>query len=96
VHLVDAKSDVSAIRNEVETPGYALLNLRSSYVWKKARFDIGIDNVFDRLYYDPLGGAYVGQGVTMPPMQIVGATPPWGTAVAGMGRSIYAGVNVQF
>ena len=96
VHLVDSKSDVSAIRNEIETPGYALLNLRSSYVWKKVRFDVGIDNVFDRLYYDPLGGAYVGQGVTMPPTQIVGATPPWGTAVAGMGRSIYAGVNVQF
>lgn len=95
-HLVDRKSDVSQIRNEVETPAYALLNLRSSYAWKKARLDFGIDNVFDRLYFHPLGGAYVGQGVTMPPTQTPGATPPWGTAVPGMGRSIYAGLNVKF
>jgi iron complex outermembrane receptor protein len=95
VHLVDAKSDVSEIRNEIETPGYALLNLRSSYAWKKVRLDVGIENVFDRLYYHPLGGAYVGQGITMPPMAVAGS-PTWGTAVPGMGRSIYAGVNVQF
>lgn len=96
VVLVDAKSDVSAIRNEVETPGYALLNLRGSYAWKQARLDFGIENVFDRLYFHPLGGAYVGQGVTMPPNQTFAGVPVWGTAVPGMGRSIYAGVNVQF
>lgn len=95
VHLVDAKSDVSDIRNEIETPGYALLNLRTSYAWKQVRLDLGIENVFDRLYYHPLGGAYVGQGITMPPMAVAGS-PTWGTAVPGMGRSIYAGVNVQF
>ncbi|MEN6585880.1 MAG: TonB-dependent receptor [Sulfuricella sp.] len=93
--FVDAKSDVSKIRNEVKTAGYSLLNLRSSYAWKKARFDVGIDNVFDRFYDYPLGGAYVGQGTTMPPMTTAG-TPPWGVAVPGMGRSIYAGVNVKF
>lgn len=95
VQLVDAKSDVSQIRNEIDTPGYALLNLRSSYAWKKARLDVGIENVFDRLYYSPLGGAYVGQGITMPPTPVAGS-PAWGTAVPGMGRSIYAGLNVQF
>jgi len=82
--------------NEIETPGYALLNLRSSYAWKKARLDVGIDNVFDRLYYYPLGGAYVGQGITMPPNQTYSGVPVWGTAVPGMGRSIYAGLNIQF
>jgi iron complex outermembrane receptor protein len=96
VHLVDAKTDVSAIRNEIETPAYALLNLRSSYAWKKARLDFGIENVFDKLYYHPLGGAYVGQGITMPPNQTLPGVPVWGTAVPGMGRSIYAGLNVQF
>jgi len=95
VQLVDAKTDVSRIRNEVETPGYSVLNLRSSYAWKKVRLDMGIENVFDRLYYTPLGGAYVGQGITMPPGAGAGR-PVWGTAVPGMGRSIYAGVNVQF
>ena len=96
VQMVDAKTDVSQIRNEVETPGYSLLNLRSSYAWKKVRLDMGIENVFDRLYYYPLGGAYVGQGITMPPNQTLPGVPAWGTAVPGMGRTIYAGVNVQF
>jgi iron complex outermembrane receptor protein len=95
VLLVDAKSDVSQIRNEIATPGYSLLNLRSSYAWKTVRLDVGIENVFDRLYYTPLGGAYVGQGITMPPGPGTGR-PAWGTAVPGMGRSIYAGLNVQF
>lgn len=93
--FVDDKSDVSAIRNEIKTPGYALLNLRSSYTWKQVRFDVGIDNLFDKLYYHPLSGAYVGQGVTMPPSASAG-TPPWGVAIPGMGRSIYAGMNVKF
>ena len=96
VHLVDAKTDVSDIRNEIETPGYALLNLRSSYAWKTARLDFGIENVFDKLYYYPLGGAYVGQGITMPPNQTLAGVPAWGTAVPGMGRSLYVGLNVQF
>lgn len=93
--FVDGKSDIAQIRNEIKTPGYALFNLRSSYTWKQARFDVGIDNVFDRLYYHPLGGAYVGQGTTMPPVVVAGS-PRWGTAVPGMGRSLYAGVNVKF
>ena len=92
VQLVDAKDDVSQIRNELKTAGYGLLNLRSSYTWKQARFDVGIENVFDRLYDLPLGGAYVGQGTTMPPT----GGWPYGYAVPGMGRSIYAGVNVKF
>lgn len=93
--FVDDKSDISQIRNEIKTPGYALLNLRSSYTWKQMRFDVGIDNLFDKLYYYPLSGAYVGQGITMPPGTGVGY-PSWGTAVPGMGRSIYAGVNYKF
>jgi len=90
--LVSAKTDVSAVRNELKTAGYSLLNLRSSHTWKTVRLDIGVDNLFDKLYADPLGGAYVGQGTTMPP---VGGAP-YGTAVPGMGRSIYAGLNVKF
>ena len=39
----------------------------------------------------PLGGAYTGQGTTMS----IGAVP-WGVAVPGPGRSLYAGLNVPF
>lgn len=92
VVLVDAKDEISQIRNELKTAGYGLLNLRSSYAWKQARFDVGVENVFNKLYNYPLGGAYVGQGTTMPPT----GGAPYGIAVPGMGRSIYAGVNVKF
>ena len=92
VELVDAKTQVSQVRNEMRTGGYGLLNLRSSYDWKKFRFDVGIENALDRFYNDPLGGAYVGQGATMPSTNGV----PYGIPVPGMGRSIYAGATLKF
>lgn len=96
--LVEGKKDVSQIRNEVQTSGYGLLNLRSSYTWKQVRFDLGVENVFDKLYFNPLGGAYVGQGITMPPGAATTANgfPAHGVAVPGMGRSIFAGINIKF
>jgi iron complex outermembrane receptor protein len=91
--LVDRKDDVSAVRNEIETPGYGLINLRASRAWKRVRLDFGVENLFDKLYFLPTGGAYTGQGTTM---SIIAVNPQWGTAVPGMGRSIYAGVTVNF
>ena len=91
--VVDNKSNVSETRNELETSGYALLHLRSSYEWKDIRIDVGVENVFDRLYDHPLGGAYLGEGQTMN----TGPTGvAWGTSAPGMGRSVYAGFNYQF
>lgn len=89
--LVAGKHDVSRTRNEVETAGYGLLNLRSSYEWKNLRLDLGLENVFDKQYSLPLGGAYIGQGTTM---SISG--PAYGVTVPGMGRSLYAGINIKF
>jgi iron complex outermembrane receptor protein len=80
--MVAAKDKVSEVRNEMRTPGYGLVNLRTSYTWKRGRIDFGIDNLFDRFYRLPLGGAYVGQGTTM---SINGV--PWGVAMPGTGRS---------
>lgn len=65
LQMVDRKSHVSQVRDEVQTSGYALLNLRSHYEWSKISVDVGIDNVFNKNYGLPLGGAYVGQGITM-------------------------------
>jgi iron complex outermembrane receptor protein len=86
-----AKDDVSDVRNEIKTAGYGLTNLRGSYTWKRVRFDLGVDNLFDKFYSLPLGGAYTGQGSTMMLNGI-----PWGIAVPGMGRSIYTGVTFKF
>ena len=85
------KDDVSDVRNEIEAASYALLHLRTSYTWRQVRVDAGVENLFDRRYALPLGGAYVGQGSTMGINSV-----PWGIAVAGPGRSLYAGVNYSF
>jgi iron complex outermembrane receptor protein len=89
--FVAAKDDVSAVRNEIATSGYSVFNVRSSYDWNEYRIDVGIENLADKYYELPLGGAYVGQGVTMS-----GNGVPYGIAVPGMGRSIYAGLSVEF
>ena len=88
--MVDAKNKVSDARNEIKTPGYSLVNLRASYSWKQARVDFGIENLFNKFYSLPLGGAYTGQGTTM------GLALPWNVSVPGMGHSLYAGVNYKF
>ncbi|WP_027457128.1 TonB-dependent receptor plug domain-containing protein [Dechloromonas agitata] len=91
---VAGKNDTSSVRNEVHTAGYSLTHLRTSYTWKNVRVDFGVENLFDRFYYLPLGGAYTGQGTTMSATGTY--SPAYGIAVPGMGRSIYAGVNVKF
>jgi len=93
--MVAAKTDVSEMRNEIRTPGYGLVNLRGSHAWKRVRIDFGIENLFDKFYYLPTGGTYTGQGTTMTNPALPNY-PQWGTAVPGMGRSIYAGLNVKF
>lgn len=96
---VTSKDNVSNARNEIKTPGYSLVNLRGSYSWNRVRLDFGVENLFGRMYYLPLGGAYVGQGATMamnPDPMIAPNAPAWGIAVPGMGRSIYVGINVKF
>lgn len=89
--LVGAKTDVSQVRNELKTGGYGLLNLRTSYELKKVRFDVGLENVLNKFYASPLGGAYVGQGPTMS-----GSAIPWGVPIPGMGRSFYVGLAFKF
>jgi iron complex outermembrane receptor protein len=95
--MVKSKTDVSDVRNEMHTPGYSLVNLRGSYSWKQVRIDFGVENLFDKLYYLPLGGAYIGQGTTMTIGTATTFTAPvWGTPVPGPGRSLYAGINYKF
>ena len=89
--LIDAKANVAQVRNELKTGGYALLNLRTGYDLRKVRFDAGVENVLNKFYAAPLGGAYVGQGPTMS-----GSAIPWGIPVPGKGRSLYIGMTVRF
>ncbi|MFZ3023814.1 TonB-dependent receptor [Pseudomonas sp.] len=88
---VQAKNNGSDVRNEIQTAGYTLFNLRASHSWKQVRVDFGIENLADKFYYLPTGGAYTAQGRTMSMNGI-----EWGVGVPGMGRSLYTGVNVAF
>jgi len=88
---VAGKTRLSDVRNEVPTAGHALLNLQGAWRHDAWRFELGVDNVFDRLYDQPLGGLYVAQGRTMGINAI-----PHGIAVPGAGRSIRAGVSRTF
>ena len=85
VILVDAKTAVSVVRNELKTSSYGLLNLHSSYELNQVRFDISVENLLNNFYADPMGGSYLGQ-----------RTATYGTSVPGMGRSVNASVTVKF
>ncbi len=81
---VARKEDISAVRNELKTGGYGLVNLKTGYQWGTVRLDAGIDNLLDKAYNHPLGGTYwIGD--------TSGKTP-----VPGMGRSAYVGMSVEF
>jgi iron complex outermembrane recepter protein len=91
--LVAAKDSVQAIRKENKTAGFSLVNFYTSYDWKRVRFDLGVENVFDKHYYDPLGGAYLGQGATMMSNAMA---PQQGVQVPGMGRSVNVGLTLFY
>lgn len=89
--FVAAKTNLNAVRNEIATGGYSLYNLRASYDDKKYRVNFGIENLLNKLYALPQGGAYLGQGNTMSMNGVA-----WGTGVAGMGRTLYVSANMKF
>ena len=88
---VRGKTSRSAVRNEIRTAGYGLLGASVAWASDDLRIDLGVDNLLDRFYQHPLGGAYVGQGATM---MLAGV--PAGIAVPGPGRSWRAGFRWSF
>ena len=80
---VTARDRVQAVRNELATPGYALINLRTGYQFRTLRVDVGLDNVADRRYILPLGGRYW-----------IGDTTG-ASGVPGIGRSLYLGLTAK-
>ena len=89
--LVASKTHVSQVRNEVPTAGYFVVNLRTGYEWKFIQVDGSIENLLNRFYSNPVGGAYVGQGPSMSTSGI-----PWGVAVPGPARSFNVALNLHF
>lgn len=86
VDLVDSKTAVAQAYAEPTTPGYALLNFRSSYQREHLRVDVGAENLLNKLYYHPLGGVDI---MASDAAKAVVRLP-------AIGRSVYVSLNVEF
>ncbi|KQT08468.1 MULTISPECIES: TonB-dependent receptor [Bradyrhizobium] len=93
LQLVGSKDQVSQVHNELTTPAYALLNLRTGYQWQHVRLDLGIDNLFNQNYHLPLGGADL---VDYKVDSMMGSSAAYGYNVKGPGRSFNARLSVNF
>ncbi len=85
--FVSDKDDVSAIRAELPTSGYALTNYRTTYKFNKyVSVNAGIDNIFNQQYNAPLGGLeYATASGTVAPKLL-----------RSPGRSVNVGLSVSF
>lgn len=88
--LVQRKTAVAQTYNEPQTPGYALVNVRTGYEYKQFKMDVGVDNLLDKRYYHPLGGIYM---VAARPGSY---SPDHLPAVPAMGRSVFVSMNLEF
>jgi iron complex outermembrane receptor protein len=86
VEAMADKDRVDRVRREPQTEGYALVHLRTAYVFGPARIDLGIRNLFDKGYDLPLGGRSLGD------LKATGIMRP----VPGRGRSFDAGFALRF
>jgi iron complex outermembrane receptor protein len=84
-----AKTDVQALRLEPVTPAFAVMNLRANFEYRNLRFDLGVENLADKLYYEPLGGIDIAD-------YRAGANALLHTPLAAQGRTVYGGVTVKF
>lgn len=92
MQFVDAKNEVQAIRNELKTPSYFLLNTKAGYQWKNLSIDIGVDNILNNQYYYPLSGSYIGNQSAM----TLNSSLPNTKALPGLGRLVYVGITLSY
>ncbi|MES2000082.1 MAG: TonB-dependent receptor [Pseudomonadota bacterium] len=84
LNLAARQNIVSAYNQELPTSGYGVVNLRTRWQASKAlRLTAGVENLFDKTYYDHLGGI---NRVALSSVAIGGQLP-------GMGRSLYVGME---
>jgi len=89
VQWVGRKSRVDPLRLEPETPGYTLVNVRTACHLRDLRLELGVTNLFDRLYDLPLGGVNFDRFMAS---SWTGPIQP----LTGPGRSLNAGVALTF
>ena len=77
------------MRLEPTTPAYGVVNLRTSWEYQNLRFDFGVENIANVLYYNPLGGIDIADWSA-------GANANLHSPVAAAGRNVYGGVTAKF
>lgn len=92
VKIVDKKDKVDTVRQERETSSFAVADFYTSYQLQSFEIVGSIENIFDRMHDNPLGGEYIGQGATMS-TSLSRAT---GTQAPGIGRSINISIAYLF
>lgn len=84
LNLAARQDKVSAYNQEQPTSGYGVVNLRMRWqASKRLRLAAGVENLFDKVYYDHLGGIN----------RVAASSVPVGGQLPGMGRSFYARVD---
>ena len=92
INLVDKKDKVDTVRQERETSSFAVADFYTSYQLQSFEIAGSIENIFDRMHDNPLGGEYIGQGATMS----TGVSRATGTQTPGIGRSINISIAYLF
>jgi iron complex outermembrane recepter protein len=88
VQAVASKEQVSSVRNEPITAGYALVDLRTNYQWSKlVKIDFAVTNLLNKSYDLPLGGINTITSVK---------TSSAKDALNGQGRSFNTAVSIKF
>lgn len=82
----DAKTRVDTMRMEPATPAYVLVNVATGYSWRNLKLELGVDNLFDKAWAQPLGGLSLGD------FAATGMLRP----LPGRGRSVNLGLSARF
>ena len=88
LRLVAPKALVDPTRNEPWTPGFALVNLRTSYTFQNIRLDFAVENLLNQPYYEPLGGVNYANWAAAGQAGQIGPLP-------ALGRSFILGVTIK-
>ena len=82
-----AQNDVSSVQGEKPSPGYGILNFRLARTFaKRVRWELGVENIFDKRYADHLSGVN----------RVTGGDLAVGERVPGAGRFGYTSITWEF
>lgn len=82
-----AKQDkVSALNSEIASAGYGLVNASAVYYFSDVSIELGVNNLFDKLYQDHIAGTN----------RVMMSEVPQGQKLPATGRDLYVKFDYQF